>query len=86
MTRLDVSDHAVLRWLERVEGVDVGGIRRRIAMAAQNAADLGAGGVRVEGVTFKLEHGPIRTVVTTTITNHVRPHLAQPRRRPAVAD
>jgi hypothetical protein len=86
MSRLDVSDHAVLNWLEKVEGVDVAGIRRRIAKAARNAVEQRASGVRVEGVTFKLEYGAITPVVTTTLSPRARPHLAQPRRRPAAGD
>ena len=89
MTRLDVSDRAVLRWLERVEGVDVGAIRRRIGKAAHRAAKEGASGVQVGGVTFRALRraravGPVVVpVVVTTHSMRPRIHLAQPRRRGA---
>lgn len=80
---VEVSDHAVLRWLERVEGVDVKALRRRISRAARNAAEHGAGGVRVEGVDFRISyHEDDNAVVTTTNSKHTRPHLAQPRNGP----
>ncbi|MBN9333881.1 hypothetical protein [Devosia sp.] len=74
-----MSDHAVLRWLERVEGVNVEGIRRRIADAVQRGADLQATGVRLDGVTFKLQYNPGEAVVTTTHSPYARAHLAEPR-------
>lgn len=80
MSRIDVSDHAVLRWLERVEGVDVSGIRRRIANATRSASERGASGVRVEGVTFTIDYRAGHPVVVTTHSQFARPHLAQPRK------
>lgn len=79
MKPVHVSDHALLRWLQRVEGVDVEAIRRRIARAVRRGVDEKAEGVRVEGVTFKVQYNPDGAVVTTTHTPHTRPHLAQPR-------
>ena len=79
MSRVRVSDNALLRWLERVEGVDVEAIRRRIAKAVQGGADRGADGVRVQGVTFKLAYNPGEAVVSTTVSIHTRRHLAEPR-------
>jgi hypothetical protein len=85
VNRVQVSDNAVLHWLERVEGVDVRGIRRRIADAARNAADKGASGVRVAGVTFNLRYGDgLPPVVVNTHTKRARPHLAQPRVAPSI--
>lgn len=79
MSRVHVSDHALLRWLERVEGVDVEAIRRRIAKAVRRGAEEGAEGIRFEGVTFKLQYNPGGPVVTTAHSPRLRPHLAQPR-------
>lgn len=83
MSRVRVSDHAVLRWLERVEGVNVEAIRQRIASAVQGGAALEAEGVRCGGVTFKLQYNPGEAVVTTTHSPHTRIHLAEPRLAPA---
>lgn len=79
MTRLRVSDHAVLRWLQRVEGVNVEAIRRRIAEAARVGAGHQAEGIRAQGVTYKLQYNPGEAVVTTVTSPHPRPHLAEPR-------
>ena len=38
--RLHVTDHAVLTYLERVHGVDIEGLRRRIARNADLACNL----------------------------------------------
>lgn len=79
--RLEISDHAVLRWLERVEGVDVAAIRRRILAACRAGAEHGAGGVALDGVHFSIRyHDDGRAVVTTTWSAHQRRHLAEPRR------
>ncbi len=46
--RLRVSDHAVLRHLERVGGFDIEGLRRQIARRLEAAAAGGAQAVVVE--------------------------------------
>jgi len=79
--RFDVSDHAVLRWLERVEGVNVHAIRRRIRNACRAGAEAGAAGVQLAGVRFVLATGANGTVVVTTLSRRLRPHLAQGRRK-----
>lgn len=79
MHRVRVTDHAVLRWLERIEGVNVDAIRRRIAKAVHRGAGQRAEGVQIDGVTFKLQYEISETVVTTTHSPHPRPHLAEPR-------
>ena len=83
MSRVRVSDNALLRWLERVEGVNVEAIRLRIAGIVQVGASLEAEGVRHQGVTFKLQYNPGEAVVTTTLSPHRRAHLAEPRLAPA---
>lgn len=65
--KLHVSDHAVLRYLERRHGVDVEAVRRHLAGLAVNAAELGAVAVRVEAVRLFLREegiGPGRVLVT----------------------
>lgn len=78
--QIEVTDHAVLRWLERVEGVDCNAIRRRIAIAALVAEKHGARAVRKDGVTFILAYDEEGTAVTTVHTPHPREHLSVPRR------
>jgi hypothetical protein len=80
MSKVLVSDRAVLRWLQRVEGVDVAAIRRRIGAAAQLGADKGASGVKHQGVTIELRSDEAgNTVAVTVHTAHPRRHLSQPR-------
>lgn len=47
---LSVSDHAVLRYLERRHGMDIEAIRLHLAGRAINAARLGAVAVQIENV------------------------------------
>lgn len=49
---LDVSEHAVIRWLERVYKIDIEAIREEIRAAATPAASLGASKVSTQGVTI----------------------------------
>lgn len=61
-TRADVTDHAVLRYLERSHGLDVKAAREHIASLCANGARYGAHTVAVEDVKFVLVGA---TVVTT---------------------
>lgn len=74
-----VTDHAVLRWLQRVEGVDVDAIRRRIHKSALIGAEHGAANVVKDGVRFVLVYHPAETRVVTTVSKQVRSHLSLPR-------
>ena len=58
---LDVTDHAVLRYLERQHGLDVEAVRRHVAGMAMNGAALGAVGVAIEGVRLVLAEEPAVT-------------------------
>lgn len=60
--RARVSDHAVIRYLERVWGVDIDGLRKRIERKAQPGVDLGACAVNVGDHKFVLD-GPVVTTV-----------------------
>jgi hypothetical protein len=66
---LHVSDHAVLRYLERCHGVDIETVRRHLAGLAVNAAELGAVAVRTDAVRLFLRDTDIgagRVLVTVT--------------------
>lgn len=62
-----VSDHAVLRYLERVSGVDVEAIRHAIGVQVALGAALGASGVSVDGLTYVIQHTLGRPTVVTVI-------------------
>lgn len=51
---LHVTDHAIVRYLERVGGFNIEGLRRQIADRLQTAADAGAHAVRVDDHLFML--------------------------------
>jgi hypothetical protein len=59
-----VSDHALLRYLERAGGFDVEGLRQEIAKACADAAKAGAVSVYHGPVKFYLS--PCRRFVTTS--------------------
>jgi hypothetical protein len=63
---VDVSDHAVLRWLERIEGVDIQAIRRRIQRSAEIAEDYGAPAVIVGAARLVIHNGVVVTVTKRT--------------------
>jgi uncharacterized protein (UPF0254 family) len=60
-----VTDHAVLRWLERVAGVDVEAVRRHLSVdAVDTAAKIGCGTVIMgDGVRLKLTGDVVSTVI-----------------------
>lgn len=67
-----VSDHAVLRYLERVYGVDVARLKRRIERATEDARRQGAAAVNTDGARFVLsKSGRVVTVTGfgTSMTN-----------------
>lgn len=64
-----VSDHAVVRWLERVEGRDVEALRadisRRLTRCRDAAASLGLDGeytVVSAGIRIKIKNGVVVTL------------------------
>jgi hypothetical protein len=57
-----VSNHAILRFLERVHGVDVESVRKRILTPLViEAVKAGATRITVEGVRFIIKNGVIVT-------------------------
>ena len=65
-----VSDHALIRWLHRVRGVDMEALRAELATIAQPFADVGARHAEIGGFWFVFLDG---TLVTITPE---RPRLA----------
>lgn len=70
-----VSDHALLRYLERVHGADVEKARRAVMTdAVRDAILAGASGVTVDGVKFIVKNLTIVTAVNVVKpTKAVRP-------------
>ncbi|MFZ1680958.1 MAG: hypothetical protein WAT70_08040 [Rhizobiaceae bacterium] len=82
---LTISDHAVLRYLERAFGVDVGRIRRHLAGRAMSAAELGAVAVQFSGIKLALvdngqaEDGAADVVATTALHRSMPVHRREKR-------
>lgn len=63
-----VSDHAVLRFLERVRGLDVEAVRAEILTPEiAMAIKAGAVAVTIKGLRFPVKEGCIVTVLTENI-------------------
>lgn len=61
-----VTDHAVLRYMQRAEGVDVEAKRKEIARLVQNGVDQDACGVIRDGLRFVLVDASVVTVQEAT--------------------
>lgn len=79
----EVSDHAVVRWLEKVKGFEMNGLRQEIAAAAMAAKQAGGGAIcrakgdavayTNEGVTFIVAHR--NNIVTVVFGDYLNPAL-----------
>ena len=58
-----VTDHALVRYLERVHSVDMEGLRKRIGRSVHSAVKYGAAGVRIDGVRYRLINNRVITVL-----------------------
>lgn len=64
--RIHVTDHAVLRYVERVHGVDLAAVRRTIRRAVARGVERDASGVIRDGLTFRLSGEVVTTVYRTS--------------------
>lgn len=60
-----VSDHAVVRYLERGLCIDIEGLRRRIGRQADKAAAAGASAIIIGGLRYRVVDGCLITVEPT---------------------
>jgi hypothetical protein len=58
---LRVTDHAVLRYLERVKGFDVEAVRTHIALVCTPGHAAGANCIKAEGVKFEITNNAVVT-------------------------
>jgi hypothetical protein len=68
-----VSDHAVLRYLERAHGLDVEAVRAHLAGHTINAQRLGASAVVIGKVKLVIDAGVVVTTVMANWPTRVRP-------------
>ena len=65
-SRFRISDHAIVRYLERVRGLDMKEVRTEISEAVEAAEEHPTcGGVVRDGHVFKLRGDTVTTVVPT---------------------
>lgn len=62
--RTPVTDHAVLRWLERVAMIDIEAVRVQIHRETREALNSGAKRVVVNGTDYRMQGGVVTTVIT----------------------
>ncbi|MGR3479379.1 hypothetical protein [Salipiger marinus] len=67
MTRLRVSDHAVLRYLERAGGFEIEQLRGHMAQRIQQAWTGDTLYVRLDGFSFVIRRDEMGPVVTTVL-------------------
>lgn len=58
-----VSDHALIRWIERVQGINLDPMRMEIASICAEALAAGATSVVTNEATFVLDHGKIVSIL-----------------------
>lgn len=68
-----VTDHAVLRYLERAMGVDVEGIRRQIHEACRTGISVGAVSVKHGDVRFTIAGGRVTTTMVGRVQDRGKP-------------
>lgn len=62
-----ITDHAVVRYLERVKGIDIEAARVEIADIVRRGVKLGAQSVLLDGMRYRLEGNFVVTVVEKKI-------------------
>lgn len=61
ISEVQVSDHALVRWLERVGGIDMDFFRREIAERCGDIAMSGASGAWIDEHWAVFDHGKVVT-------------------------
>lgn len=70
-----VSDHALIRFIERIYGVDLDPVRQELARRCWDAGLLGAKTYQLDDIVFRFAHStkePNCIVVTTIMTPEMR--------------
>ncbi len=71
-----VSDHALVRWIERAHGIDMSALRAQmLANGVREAVDAGATQVRISGFTFACRNQRIIAVIGGQKTGKLRREL-----------
>ena len=59
---LRVTDHAVLRYLERAMEFEIEKVREHIARLCEGAAAIGAACIRVDGLRYEIRNNTVITI------------------------
>lgn len=63
MTDITISDHAVVRYLERGLGFHVETVRWAIEHVCREAVEAGASSIRVGGLTYMIQGETVTTII-----------------------
>lgn len=71
--RIDVTDHAMIRYLERVMGFDIEQLRREIGHKVSKACkmDIEPNSVILDGYRYTIINGKVTTVLRKNMTNTI---------------
>lgn len=72
MSNPPVTDHALVRYLERAKGFDMEAVRDHIASLCAQPMAAGANCVRAEGVKFEFESGKVITCTPNGGFSHTK--------------
>ena len=80
--RVVVSDHAVVRYMERVKKADFWPVREEILNICEEAALTGAASVTIDGFTYKFsKEGAVVIVVTVQKPDPIQNSRPKPREK-----
>ncbi|WP_349295258.1 hypothetical protein ABEB22_18420 (plasmid) [Thioclava sp. 'Guangxiensis'] len=72
-----VTDHALVRYMERVMGLDLAAVRAEIEARVAMAVSLGATATRQDGFRFVLDGPRVITIMTVAGDQLFVPHFLQ---------
>lgn len=58
-----ITDHALLRWLERVHGINIDFFRQQLLDETRDYITTGAATVRKDGIVYIFKNGKLITVL-----------------------
>lgn len=79
--RMIISDHALVRYLDRVGGFEIEQLREQIADRLRPFAETGCGAVIIDGHAYVIETCPRKGPVLVTVIPHAGGHRPLAERR-----
>lgn len=81
--KVRVTDHAVLRYMERGQGFNIEAVRKHIQDVCEPVAAVGGSALKAEGVKFAITNNAVTTVmpdspgVSRTTTERISQQMAR---------